>query len=86
MFNSICTFGGVDKCYSVIDFQKLPEKEIEKLRHSLVCPGCREQAFYRKKVLMVNRPVLGPGTAPAGKIHSYRNDKGKSEMLLKFSR
>ncbi len=49
MFNSICTFGGVDKCYSVIDFQKLPEKEIEKLRHSLVCPGCREQAFYRKK-------------------------------------
>jgi len=33
MFNSICTFGGVGKCYSVIDLQKLPEKEIEKLRH-----------------------------------------------------
>lgn len=51
MFNSICTFGGVDKYYSVIDFQKLSEKEIEKLRHSLVCPGCREQAYYRKKSL-----------------------------------
>lgn len=49
MFNSVCTFGGIDKYYSVIDFQKLPEKEIEKLRHSLVCPGCRESAFYRKK-------------------------------------
>lgn len=49
MFDSICTLGGIDKYYSVIEFQKLPESEIEKLRHSLVCPGCREQAFYRKK-------------------------------------
>ena len=55
MFNSICTFGGVDKCYSVIDFQKLPEKEIEKLRHSLVCPGCREQAFCRENTLSPQR-------------------------------
>ncbi|EDC5554975.1 hypothetical protein GAR96_24455 [Salmonella enterica] len=86
MFNSICTFGGIDKCYSVIDFQKLPEKEIEKLRHSLVCPGCREQAFYRKKVLMVNRPALGPSTALAGKTRAHRNDKGKSEMPLKLIR
>jgi hypothetical protein len=81
MFNSICTFGGVDKCYSVIDFQKLPEKEIEKLRHSLVCPGCREQAFYRKKVLMVNRPVLGPGTAPAGKYTLTATTKGSQKCF-----
>jgi len=49
MFNCICTFGGVEKYYSVIDFQRLTESEIEQLRHSLICPGCREQAFYRKK-------------------------------------
>lgn len=49
MFIIICTFDGFDKYYSILDFQKLPDDEINKLRHSLVCPGCRKLAFYRKK-------------------------------------
>ncbi|HAV2138847.1 TPA: hypothetical protein JHJ70_004831 [Serratia marcescens] len=49
MFDIICTFGGSDKPYSILDFQKLPDNTIELLRYSLVCPDCRKQAYYRKK-------------------------------------
>ncbi|MDY3586216.1 hypothetical protein RJR36_00230 [Enterobacter asburiae] len=80
MFNSICTFGGVDKCYSVIDFQKLPEKEIEKLRHSLVCPGCREQAFYRKKSVDGKQACFGR-MAPAGKYTLTATTKGSQKCF-----
>jgi hypothetical protein len=36
MFDIICTFGGRDKFYSILDFQKLPDSAIEQLRYSLV--------------------------------------------------
>ncbi|MEX9225919.1 hypothetical protein AB7W58_23230 [Providencia rettgeri] len=59
MFDIICTFGGSDKYYSILDFQKLPDTDIEKLRHSLVCPNCHEQAFYRKKSIDGKKACFG---------------------------
>lgn len=49
MFDIICTFDGRDKFYSILDFQNLSDSDIEKLRHTLICPDCRELAFYRKR-------------------------------------
>lgn len=59
MFDVICTFGGNEKAYSILDFQKLKDEEIEKLRHSLVCPKCRGNAFYRKKSVNGNSACFG---------------------------
>ncbi|CAI2160863.1 Uncharacterised protein [Serratia quinivorans] len=59
MFDIICTFGGSDKFYSILDFQKLPDSDIEKLRYSLVCPDCRKQAFYRKKSVDGKKACFG---------------------------
>lgn len=59
MFDIICTFGGSDKPYSILDFQKLPDNTIELLRYSLVCPDCRKQAYYRKKSVDGKKACFG---------------------------
>lgn len=59
MFDIICTFGGGERFFSILDFQKLSDSDIEKLRHSLICPECREQAFYRKKSVDGKKACFG---------------------------
>lgn len=71
ILNSICTFGGIDKYYSVIEFQKSPDREIE---------------AFTGMPLMVSKPALGTDTAPVKKIRPHLNDKGKSEMEPKLCR
>lgn len=59
MFDIICVFDGSDKVYSIIDFQRLSENEIEKRRYSLICPTCRQRSFYRKKSRDGKRACFG---------------------------
>ncbi|MGJ0579831.1 hypothetical protein ACR71G_17590 [Xenorhabdus bovienii] len=49
MFDAKCTFGGNLKTYSIVEFQKLPDDDIERLRQFLECRKCGGKAFYRKK-------------------------------------
>lgn len=49
MFDAKCTFGGNLKTYSIVEFQKLPDDDIERLRQYLGCRKCGGKAFYRKK-------------------------------------
>ncbi|MBW8183086.1 hypothetical protein [Shewanella nanhaiensis] len=49
MLDAICTLDkSQDEPYSVFKFQKLSSDEIEEYRQFLLCPVCRQKAFYRK--------------------------------------
>ncbi len=49
MLDAICTLDkSQDEPYSVFKFQKLSRDEIEEYRQFLLCPVCRQKAFYRK--------------------------------------
>lgn len=37
-----------EKIFSIFEFKNLPESEIDKLRYSLLCPVCRQKAYFRK--------------------------------------
>lgn len=49
MLDAICDF---DKekpvTYSIFDFKALSEAEIDKLRYSLLCPVCKQKAYFRR--------------------------------------
>ncbi|EHR40298.1 hypothetical protein [Alishewanella jeotgali] len=49
MLDAVCTYAGTQKTYNILNFQKLPETDIEKYRQHLKCPKCGGQAYYRKK-------------------------------------
>jgi hypothetical protein len=54
MLDAICEFtennsGGIkEKVFSIFEFKALPEADIDKLRYSLLCPVCRQKAYFRK--------------------------------------
>lgn len=49
MLDAICTFDeGNPVTYSIFEFKRLPETEIDKLRYSLLCPVCRQKAYFRR--------------------------------------
>jgi len=49
MLDAICTFDEDNpKTYSIFEFKALPEADIDKLRYSLLCPVCKQQAYFRK--------------------------------------
>ena len=49
MLDAICTFDPEHpKTYSIFEFKVLPESEIDKLRYSLLCPACQQQAYFRR--------------------------------------
>ena len=48
MLDAICIYDK-DKpiTYSVFEFKRLPEAEIDQLRYSLICPDCKHKAYFR---------------------------------------
>lgn len=56
MLDAICAIGEIgiedsapkEKVFSIFEFKALPETEIDKLRYSLLCPVCRQKAYFRK--------------------------------------
>lgn len=49
MLDAICTFDEDNpKIYSIFEFKTLAEADIDKLRYSLLCPVCKQQAYFRK--------------------------------------
>jgi len=49
MLDAICTFAQDDlKMYSIFAFKLLPDAEIDRLRYSLICPVCKQKAYFRK--------------------------------------
>jgi len=49
MLDAICTFDKDNpKTYSIFEFKVLPEAQIDKLRYSLLCPVCKQQAYFRR--------------------------------------
>ncbi|WP_019615597.1 hypothetical protein [Psychromonas ossibalaenae] len=49
MLDAICTYDlDNPKTYSIFEFKVLPETEIDKLRYSLLCPVCKQKAYFRK--------------------------------------
>jgi hypothetical protein len=49
MLDAVCVFDKDNpKTYSIFDFKKLPEAEIDKLRYSLLCPVCGQKAYFRR--------------------------------------
>ncbi|MHA4830451.1 hypothetical protein [Enterobacter ludwigii] len=88
MFDTICTFVGSEKPFSILDFQKLSETDIEKLRHSLICPVCREQAFYRKKSVDGKKACFGSRyctcreTTPSPQRQKERGNAAEVQQIL----
>lgn len=49
MLDAICVFDELNPIiYSIFEFQRLSETEIDKLRYSLLCPACKEKAYFRR--------------------------------------
>ncbi|WP_028864183.1 hypothetical protein [Psychromonas aquimarina] len=49
MLDAICTYDKTHpKIYSIFEFKLLPETEIDKLRYSLLCPVCKQKAYFRR--------------------------------------
>jgi hypothetical protein len=49
MIDAICDFDEKsNKVFSIFEFKALPESEIDKLRYSLLCPACKQKAYFRK--------------------------------------
>jgi hypothetical protein len=49
MLDAICTFvQDKPKTYSIFEFKALADADIEKLRHFLICPVCKQKAYFRK--------------------------------------
>lgn len=49
MLDAICVFDEREPTtYTVFKFQKLSDAEIETFRQSLICPSCKQKAFFRK--------------------------------------
>ncbi|CAM3944348.1 hypothetical protein [Shewanella aquimarina] len=49
MLDAVCRVEGqAEKTYSVFNFQRLSEQEIEALRQQLYCPVCDGKAYFRK--------------------------------------
>ncbi len=49
MLDAICTYDKAHpKTYSIFEFKLLPEPEIDKLRYSLLCPVCKQKAYFRR--------------------------------------
>jgi hypothetical protein len=57
MLDAICIFdesnekhseSKSEKVFSIFEFKALPDAEIDKLRYSLLCPVCRQNAYFRK--------------------------------------
>ncbi len=51
MIDAVCTYGGKRKTFNILNFQKLPNSDIEKYRQYLECPNpkCSAEAYYRRK-------------------------------------
>lgn len=86
MFDIICTFGGGERFFSILDFQKLSDSDIEKLRHSLIALSAVNRRSTERKVWTEKRPALDPGIVPAGKPHRHLSVSESAEMRLKFSK
>lgn len=49
MLDAICNFDPErPKTFSIFDFKVLGDADIDKLRHSLICPVCQQKAYFRK--------------------------------------
>jgi len=49
MLDAICDIDkDNEKVFSIFEFKALPEAEIDRLRYSLLCPVCRQKAYFRK--------------------------------------
>lgn len=49
MLDAICDVDKEnEKVFSIFEFKALPDAEIDRLRYSLLCPVCREKAYFRK--------------------------------------
>lgn len=49
MLDAICIYDEASpETYTVFKFQKLNEADIEKYRQSLLCPACKQKAYFRK--------------------------------------
>ncbi|MEI6896207.1 MAG: hypothetical protein V5786_01725 [Psychromonas sp.] len=49
MLDAICKFDDDnEKIFSIFEFKALPENDINTLRYSLLCPVCKQQAYFRK--------------------------------------
>lgn len=46
MLDAICTES--DKVFSIFEFKVLPDAEINRLRYSLLCPVCKQRAYFRR--------------------------------------
>lgn len=49
MLDAICVMDESNqKMFSIFEFKALPENEIDKLRYVLLCPVCKQKAYFRK--------------------------------------
>ncbi|PKG40786.1 hypothetical protein [Psychromonas sp. Urea-02u-13] len=49
MIDAICNMEDQgNKVFSIFEFKALPESEIDRLRYSLLCPVCKQKAYFRK--------------------------------------
>ncbi|WP_369434101.1 hypothetical protein [Psychromonas sp. MME1] len=49
MLDAICNFDPDNiKIYSIFEFKRLPESEVDKLRYHLLCPVCQQRAYFRR--------------------------------------
>jgi len=49
MLDAICDIDdNSEKVFSIFEFKALPDAEIDRLRYSLLCPVCRQKAYFRK--------------------------------------
>lgn len=49
MLDAICTFDKKNqKTYSIFEFKALSDEQIDKLRYSLICPECKQKAYFRR--------------------------------------
>lgn len=49
MLDAICNFDPErPKTFSIFEFKTLADADIDKLRHFLICPVCKQKAYFRK--------------------------------------
>jgi len=59
MNDARCDHPNADPVYSIYQFQRLTDIEIEKYRHRLFCVNCGAEAFYRRKSISGNSACFG---------------------------
>lgn len=49
MLDAICNYDPDNpKTYSIFEFKALAASDLDKLRHSLICPVCKQKAYFRR--------------------------------------